>query len=60
MAHERVPAMAIKDRALKLADDMSEQIVVNVLCRPFWVMSVSGFAAWTTVHALVTPWRSLP
>lgn len=52
--------MAIKDRATKLADDMSEQIVLNVLCRPFWVMSASGFAAWTTVHALVTPRRFLP
>jgi hypothetical protein len=52
--------MAIKDRAMKLADSMSEQIVVNVVCRPFWVMSAGGFAAWTAAHAVVTPWRFLP
>lgn len=52
--------MAIKARASKLADDMSEQIVLNVLCRPFWVMSTSGFLAWNTVHAIATPWRFLP
>ena len=41
-------------------DDVTELLVEVLIARPFYAVSVTGWAAWTAAHFLAAPWRFLP